>query len=173
MHFVLIHPIRSRPVCIAALGASLLFAIAGTEASAQTSTTATVTFEVQPISELSLSGSPAALTVSAAAPGAEPTAATDATTTWSITTNETNRKVTAAIDPLPEGVTLVVDMAAPPGATSAGSVRLGSTAVDLVTGISTVQASGLPITYMLTAATSAGVVAPTTTVVTFTITAGA
>jgi hypothetical protein len=158
--------LRGLPIGI--LGYLAFAAPAGAQSAA-----ATVTFEVQAISEMSLSGSPAALTISAATPGDPPTPAVDQSTTWAITTNEAGRKVTAAIDPLPEGVNLSVLLAAPPGATGLGAVQLEASARDVVIDIPAVQASGLPITYSLSASAAAGVVPSATTVVTYTITAGA
>ena len=131
-----------------------------------------VTYEVQAINELSFTGAPS-LVVNSATAGSAPDAATDASATYDITTNESNKKITAAIGTAtPTGVTLSLDMAAPTGATTSGSQALGTTAVDMVTGISTVEASGLTMTYTLDATTTAGVVGPTTETVTFTITAG-
>ncbi len=69
-------------------------------------------------------------------------------------------------------VTLEVNLAAPAGATSAGDVALGTTAADLVTGISELDAADLAVTYTLSALATAGVVASTTKTVTYTITDG-
>jgi hypothetical protein len=74
---------------------------------------------------------------------------------------------------MPSGVTLSVSLAAPSGAASAGSVSLGTVAQDVVTGIGTVSASGLNVTYTLSATAAAGVVASDSRTVTYTITTGA
>lgn len=153
----------------AAPAAALLAAFAG-RASAQA--TQDVSFEVQAISELSFSGSPS-LVISAATAGSAPTSAS-ASATYAVTTNETNRKITAQLDAdMPAGVTLLVTLAAPAGATSAGAVSLGTTPVDVVTGIGTLNASGLGVSYSLTATSAAGVVPADTRTVTYTIVAGA
>ena len=137
------------------------------------STTQTVTYEVQAINELSVSGSSASLTVNSATAGSAPNAVTDTTTTYAITTNETNRKITGAIDTaMPSGVTLSVTLGAPTGATSLGKQALGTSAVDLVNSISTLNESGKAITYELSATSAAGVVASASKTVTLTITAG-
>lgn len=143
--------------------------VGGLASVAAAQTTATATYEVQAINEVSVSGNPAALVINT---GAELAGVTDATTTWGVTTNETGKKVTGAINTaMPTGVTLEVSLAAPSGATSAGSKALGIAAVDLVTGIAQVQATGLGVTYTLKSTPTAGVVASATKTVTYTITA--
>ena len=151
--------------------AALITGLAGT-ATAQTATQ-TVTYEVQAINQISVSGNPSALVVSSATAGGAPTSATNNSTTWAITTNETNKKVTAAINTaMPTGLTLSASLAAPTGATSAGSVALGTTAADLVTGMSKQNQSGMTITYTLDATSAAGVVSSSTKTVTFTVVTG-
>ena len=147
-----------------------LLALSAAGASAQA--TQDVTLEVQAVNEIAFTGSPS-LVISSATAGSAPTSAT-ANATYAVTTNETNRKITAQIDSdTPAGVTLSVSLAAPAGATSAGAVLLGTTAQDVVTGIGTVNASGLNATYTLSATAAAGVVPSTSRTVTYTITAGA
>ncbi|HEX6751308.1 MAG TPA: hypothetical protein VF092_28715 [Longimicrobium sp.] len=153
-----------------AIPAAALLVVSAVDARAQA--TQDVTLEVQAINQLSFTGSPS-LVISTATAGGAPTSAT-ANATYAITTNESNRKVTAQIDSdTPAGVALSVSLAAPAGATSAGAVQLGTTAQDVVTGIGTVSASGLNVTYTLSATAAAGVVPSTTRTVTYTITAGA
>src|SRR5919202_4428721 len=101
----------------------LVLGLAG-RATAQTATQ-TVTYEVQAINQISVSGNPSALVVSSATAGSAPTSATNNSTTWAVTTNETNKKVTAAINSnMPTGLTLSASLAAPSGGTSAGSLAL-------------------------------------------------
>ncbi len=136
------------------------------------SATQTVTYEVQAINELSVSGATASLTVNAAVAGSAPTAVTDTSTTYAITTNETARKITGALNTdMPTGVTLSVTLGAPAGGTSAGKQALSSTPVDLVTGIATLNESGKAIGYELAATSAAGVVSSASKTVTLTITA--
>jgi len=147
----------------------------GFSASAQAadSATQTVTFEVQAINEISVTGNPS-LTINTATPGSEPTAATDNSATYAITTNGKGKTITAAINTaMPTGLTLKVSLAAPTGGTSAGDVILSTTAADVVTGVVPVAESDLTITYTLEATIKAGVVNSTTRDVTFTITDGA
>lgn len=142
-------------------------------------TTQTVTFQVDAINELAVSGNPS-LTVNSATAGSAPDAATDASTTWAITTNESSKKVAGDIDSaMPTGVTLELDMQAPTQSdgsvtgTSAGALSLGTTGQDLVTGITTAESSGRTLTYTLTATTDAGTVANTTRTVTLYLVNGA
>jgi hypothetical protein len=143
-------------------------------ATAGSSDTQTVTYEVTAINEISVSGNPGALTVSAATAGSQPDEVSEATTTYSITTNESNKKITGAINTaMPSGVTLKINLVAPTGASSAGDVSLNGTAADLVTGIATLAEGAKTITYKLSATALAGVVASAQKTVTLTIQAGA
>jgi len=135
--------------------------------------TQSVTYEVSAINELEVSGNPGALTVSTATAGQAPNSVSDASTTYDITTNETGKKITAAVDTaMPAGVTLTVNLGAPTGATSAGAVTLGTVAANAVTGITTLNETDKTITYNLSAAVTAGVVASDSKTVTFTVTDG-
>ena len=146
-------------------------AFAAHDAQAQTATQV-VSYEISAVNEISVSGSPS-LVINDATPGSGLTSAS-AAGTYAITTNETNRKITAKIDTnMPTGVTLSVQLAAPTGGTSAGAVNLTSIDQNVVTGISNVDQSGLSITYGLSATVAAGVVAAGNKTVTYTITAGA
>ena len=151
--------------------ALVMLAATAATAAAQ-SATQDVSFEVQAINEIAFTGSPS-LVISAATAGSAPTSTT-ANATYAITTNETNRKVTAELNSaMPTGVTLSVNLAAPSGGTSANTVSLSTTAQDVVTGVSKVNATGLSVTYSLSATSAAGVVAAETRTVTYTIVAGA
>jgi hypothetical protein len=154
----------------AILAAGLVLGVSGL-AMAGASANQTVTYEVQAINELSVSGSPDAIIVNAATAGSQPDVASNALTTYAITTNQT-RKITGSINTaMPTGVTLKVALAAPTGGTSSGDVTLSATAADLVTGIATLAESEKTITYKLSALTTAGVVASATKTVTLTIAA--
>lgn len=142
-------------------------------AMAGNSTTQTVTYAVSAINEISVSGNPAALTVNTATAGSAPNAVSDATTTYAITTNETGKKITGAINTdMPAGVTLTVNLTAPAGGSSAGATSLSSVAANLVTGIDTLNESGKSITYSLSATSAAGVVGSATKTVTLTVVDG-
>ncbi len=80
------------------------------------------------------------------------TAASIASASYAIATNEDNQKIAASLDrPLPEGVALSVALAAPMGATGHGATRLGTEATDVLSGIPASTSSTLPMTYALTA----------------------
>jgi CheY-like chemotaxis protein len=149
----------------------LLVVAAAASAQAQTATQ-TITFQVDAINQVAVAGTPT-LTISAAVAGGAPTSVTSTGNTWAVTTNQSNAKITASIgSAMPTGVTLSAQMGAPGAATSAGLQPLGTAAIDLVTGITKLNSSGLSLTYQLDATAGAGVVASTTRVVTFTITGG-
>jgi hypothetical protein len=142
-----------------------------TRVAAAQSVTQTVTFQIDAINQISLSGSPS-LVVNTASAGSDPTTAT-AAATWAVTTNQSGAKITASIGSnMPAGLTLSVNLAAPAGGSSAGSQSLSTTAVDLVTGITKLAQSALGVTYTLDATPAAGVVSSTTRTVTYTITGG-
>jgi hypothetical protein len=133
--------------------------------------TQTVTFAVNSVNQISFSGTPS-LTVQTASAGSDPTPATDATSSWNVTTNQSGAKISASIpSAMPAGLTLHVNLAAPTGATSAGLTALGTGAVDLVTGIAKQKGTTLSVTYELDATVVAGVVSGTK-VVTYTISGG-
>ena len=143
-----------------------------TGARAQTATQV-VTFSVVPVNRVAVSGAPAPLTIGSAVAGQAPSSVTADGGTWAVTTNEPNKKITASVDQaLPGGMSLEVSLAAPAGASSPGSVALGTSATDVVTGISTLNAAALPITYRLTASPGAPVSGASTRTVTFTIVSG-
>jgi len=134
------------------------------------SDTATVTFSVSAINELAVSGNPAAFTVNSATAGNQPVSIQDSSTTYNITTNESSKVITGALDvALPSGLSLDVTLTAPTGATSAGAVTLTTVSQNLVTGISQVAESNLGITYDFSATVSAGTQTLDTRTVTYTI----
>lgn len=150
--------------------AGLALLTATSTASAQV--TQDVTIAVNAISQIAVTGGAQSLTISTATAGSAPTDAS-ASVTWAVTTNQTNQKVTASLNSaLPAGVTLSVSLEPPAGASSPGAVSLGTSSADLVTGIATLAANGLDLTYTLSATAAAGVVASTTRTVTYTITSG-
>ena len=149
----------------------LALAFVATAASAQTATQ-TVTFQVDAINQVAVSGTPT-LQITAAVAGGAPTTVTSSGNTWAVTTNQTTAKITASIaSNMPAGLTLWATMGAPAGGTSAGLKSLSSTAVDVVTGITKLNASGLSLSYQLDATAAAGVIASTTRIVTYTVTGG-
>jgi hypothetical protein len=137
------------------------------------SATQTVTFEVQGIDEISVSGNPGALIINAATAGSDPDPATDNSTSYNVTTNGANKKITGYLDAvMPANTALNLTLTAPTGGTSTGQITLTTAAQDLVTGISQLGESGLTIAYEFTATAAAGVIASSTRTVTFTVTDG-
>jgi hypothetical protein len=151
--------------------AAALIVVAAPFAQAQTATQ-TVTFAVNAINRIAFTGTPS-LTITTATAGSAPTSVTDATASWAVTTNQTGAKITASIPAaLATGLTLSSSLAAPAAATSAGFLALGTTAVDLVTGITKLAQGSLGVSYKLDATAAAGVVTSASVVVTYTITGG-
>jgi hypothetical protein len=149
----------------------LLVIAAAASASAQTATQ-TVTFQVDAINLVGVTGTPS-LDINTATAGSAPTSATSSGNTWAVTTNQTGAKITASIaSNMPVGLTLSATMGAPAGATSAGAKTLSTVAQDMVTTITKLAQSGMALSYQLDATAAAGVVTSTTRVVTFTITGG-
>jgi hypothetical protein len=134
--------------------------------------TQTVGFRVEAISEIAVQGSPNLTLISAAA-GSGPASVVASGSTWSVTTNESNTRVTASLtEDMPTGVTLSLKLGAPAGAVSRGFQPLGTTPIDVVTNVSRVAAAGLSLVYQLDATPRAGIVVEGTRTVVFTITAG-
>lgn len=156
---------------VAAAGVAVL--LAGAQEALAQSATQVVRLQVNAINQIGVSGNPAPMVISTAIAGTGPTSVVASETSYAITTNEPNKKITASLDQaLPDGVTLEVALAAPNGAASAGDVALTTGAADVVTGISALSASALPITYRLSATTAVQMSAPAVRTVTFTIVSG-
>jgi hypothetical protein len=138
---------------------------------AATTATATITYSVQAIDTIAVSGNPAALSISSAVAGSNPNSSTDTTTTYAITTNSSvARAIQGSLSgAMPTGLTLKVSMQAPTGGTSAGSVTMTTSNANLVTGITQVAQGSLQITYTLQATPTASVVSNATVTVTYTL----
>jgi len=150
---------------------ALLFGLYGIAQAANTATQ-DVSYQVTDINAISVSGDPETLIINTAEAGYLPYAATDNTTTYSITTNGATKKITAKIDSdMPAGLDLKVYLNAPSvSGASAGGGSLTTAELDVVTGISPVVASGIAIRYELHPVSTT--LAPTsgTRTVTFTLT---
>lgn len=134
------------------------------------STNSTVSFTIANITQLSISGSPGALTIASATAGSQPNSVSDSKTTYNVTTNSTAQRISGALNlAMPSNMTLAVALVAPAGATSAGSVSLSTTARNLVTGISNLAQSALQITYTLSATVAAAPVAGGSRTITYTL----
>jgi hypothetical protein len=135
--------------------------------------TQVVQFQVNAINQIGVAGNPAPLVISSATAGSAPTSVTAGGSSYAITTNEANKKITASIDQaLPAGMQLEVLLAAPTGAASVGEVVLTTAPADVVTGISAISAASLAITYRLSATATVQMPSPATRTVTFTVVSG-
>lgn len=154
-----------------AIAAVFLTAVAA-PAHAQFTASELISFSISAINQIAFVGSPS-LTVNVAAAGSAPTSATNATSSWAVTCNQSTAKITASIPTvMPAGLTLSTNLAAPAGATSAGYKALSTVAADVVTGITKVAQGAMTVTYKLDATPAAGVVASSSRIVTYTITGG-
>ena len=87
------------------------------------------------------------MVIASATAGQAPDAAT-ASATYSVTTNGKNQKISAQLDrAMPTGLSLFATMEAPSKAKSNGKVSLSNKASDLVTSITSVNQSGLALSY--------------------------
>ena len=144
--------------------------ISAASVTAQTATQ-DVTVVIEEINEISVSGD-VTLTIAAAVAGQAPTAVTNAASTYSVTTNNTGKKVTGVLDlAYAAGITVSVALAPPTGGSSTGTTVLSTSAADLVTGVASVSETALGITYTAAATAAAAIngVGETRTV-TFTVT---
>lgn len=157
------------------LAATALLVGAASAATAQTATQ-TVTFAVNAINRIAVSG-PASLTINSATAGSQPTSASSTGLTWAVTTNQTNQKVTAELTVasggnMPAGLTLSATMAAPAVGTSDGPLSLSTTPVRLVSGLTQVAQGGMALTLALDATVAAGTVPSTSRDILYTVTTG-
>ncbi len=122
---------------------------------------------------LSVSGNPAAMTVSVATAGLQPLAVSDNSTTYSaLTVVLLPKKITAQINSdMPTGTTLTITLAPTTGATSAGAVALDNVARDVLTNMTNTILETKAITYQFSATAAAGVITSKTRTVTLTLTA--
>ena len=129
-----------------------------------------VSFDFQQINEFSVTGSPN-LNISSTPAGQEPAEVTDSSSACAVTTNGTNKRITARIDAaMPAHTTLKVSVAAPPGSgSSQGFITLTTSASNVVTGISHAAGSNCTVTYKMIATVQAGVLPTDTRTVTFTL----
>lgn len=134
-----------------------------TAAQAQTTASHPVTIDVASVELITLNDASVSISVPAPAAGSATSVAT-AASTYNVTSNLSNRKITGELDAAyPSGITLAVAMNAPTASSqsgasagsSAGSQVLGVAPVNLVTGMSYVYGSGIGMTY--TATVDAGI----------------
>jgi hypothetical protein len=130
-----------------------------------------INIPVATVTAFTTSGNPSALIINSAVPGVQPTNDINATTTYNISTNESNKKITGMLNSrMPANTFLKIRLAAPAGATSTGDVTLSTVPTDLVTGISKVAESGKTITYTFSSTVAASIITSGIRTVTLTIT---
>jgi len=130
------------------LAASMALGAMARPMAAQQTASQLVIFRVLPASRASV----APVTKPMSLRGDQP----ESRTSWSIATNQPDRKVLASLDrALPRGSALVVTLAAPAGAASAGPVVLDTVPTDVVTGIPVTAGSDLPVRYLVNADSTA------------------
>lgn len=157
-------PMSTRLFALAALAFLALPAVAQTA-------TQNVTIVVPEVELISVNDAAKTITFTTPTAGNNFADAT-ASSSYNLTVNTTNNKITGALSAAyATGITLKATLGAPTGASSAGAVTLGTTAVNLVTGVGTVAQTGLAIGYTASATAAAGPNGPgETRTVTFTIT---
>lgn len=132
--------------------------------------TQTVTFSVCPISEISISGDPPSLVATSAAPGTDMSEVTDNSTYHSITTNGSSENLIVTLDsPMPAG-TMLCFMASPPTGAVSHCLELDSNNQTAISGITQIAEGNLQISYTFKASVAAGIISPTSRIVTFTLT---
>lgn len=132
--------------------------------------TQTIVFSITPISEIAISGSPCPMIASQACAGNDVFDVVDDSTFYAVTSNGSSEKLFSCLDnQMPPGTALLVLASAPIGATSTGIVNLDVAGQTLVTGISQTAQSNLQISYIFRCTTAAGILAPTSRIVTFTL----
>lgn len=110
----------------------------------------TVSFNVQAINEIATTGIPIIREIKTIMENSRPVKIIHVTSTYSITTNETNKKITGFLKTnLPQDIKLVIDLEAPSNATSIRNVTLTNIPSDLVIGVTRVAESGKIINYKL------------------------
>lgn len=146
----------------------LFFGLATTAYAQSNVATQQVSINVAEIAVIAVQGN-ISMTINQATAGQAPDAAT-ASATYAMTTNGTQKKITAELDvDMPTGLTLNANMGAPNNADSQGKKALSTDAVDLVTNITKVRGSGLSLAYEAVATVDADPDTYTRTV-TYTIT---
>lgn len=143
----------------------------------------TVGYEVDEVALISVSGNPSDLVITTTVGGVAGAAlldATDASTTWAITSNKgtDGKKLTAVLTAdMPAHTELFMTVVAPTGGVSGGKMSLNTratgakaAAISVVTGIDPVAESGKTITYTFSADVEAGVVTNADATVTLTLT---
>jgi hypothetical protein len=125
-------------------------------ANADNTDTQVVTYIIDNIAELEVTGTPTMQIVAPAA-GDQPADDTDATTSYALTINGVNKKVTGQITTggnMPDDTTLAINLAVPSGA-SEGATLLSTVAADLTNSMTPIADADSAITYVFHATVDA------------------
>jgi hypothetical protein len=132
--------------------------------------TQTITFSIDPISEITVSGDPPPLVAQAVSDGGNPANVSDNSTFYAITTNGSSQKITASLSaPMPNGTWLKLMATPPSGATCAGCLDLDINEQNIITGISQIAEGNLQLTYVFRSTAAAGIIPTTSRIVMFTL----
>lgn len=143
---------------------TLIMLLCSGQCKASTTATALVTFTINPIINITVSGNPGTMIVSGG------TSCHDTSTTYGVTCNMISHNITGMIDSvMPPGVTLSVEFQGPTSSTSTGSVDMTTTPQNLVDNICHCCESDLMIKYTLSADIHAVPIASASRIVTYTI----
>jgi hypothetical protein len=163
----------SKKIVLTLAAAAVCFILGSGTASAQPVTdTAVVTYEVESITQLNLTGAANVKIVAGTAGQGLPSVTDSTGVTYDITNNAGagSMKLIGSINTaMPANTVLSVNVTAPSGASSAGFVALTASDQDLVTGIDNVNEAGVAISFKLDATVAAGVIASATKTFTMTI----
>jgi len=146
----------------------------GTASAQPVTDTAVVTYEVESITQLNLTGAASVKIVAGTAGQGLPSATDSSGVTYDITNNAgtDSKKLIGKINTaMPANTILSVNVTAPSGALSAAFVALTASDQDLVTGIDNVNEAGVAISFKLEATVAAGVIASATKTFTMTVVA--
>jgi hypothetical protein len=128
--------------------------------------------QAQPATQLTVSGSPAAMNVTVTVAGSQPAAVVNSATTYFVRAKNSSgpQKITAQLNlPMPANTTLSIQLAPTAGATSRGAVALDMTNRDVVVNIDKENGATAGITYTFSATVAAGVVPSQSRTVTLTL----
>lgn len=160
-----------KPVVMLIIFGMMWIIILNTMTMAASSAVQIVSVPVATITSFTTSGNPSVLAINMAVPGFQPDNAVNAETTYNISTNESNKKITAMLNcNMPANTYLKIRLVAPNEAMSMGDVTLSTMPADLVTGISKVAESGKKITYTFSSTVAVGMIASGMRTVVLTVT---
>ncbi len=152
--------------------AAALFLPTGLLAQDFATATQTLILEVRSVASISVTGDPSPLRITTGEAGSATLSVSDASTSYNITSNRPNMKLSVSVDePVPPGTRLFVEMEGATGV-SAGRVEISDATapVDAVTGIDKGTVTGQTISYVLEADAARGPLAAESRTIILTLT---